>query len=217
MVIRRWLELLAVAIVAVLVGGRWLAVSTTDDLWASALGVAATHAQIRDLRTTLALLAFTSAIVWCVGNLYLVYRSIGSVHVPRRVGNVEFLEAIPRRYLLLAAAVVGLLLAVALSHGAGNWWSARALAGYEADVGVTDPVLQRDLGYYLFRLPWHRTVHGFATALSGVMLALCLILYAAVGAVRWTERRMRVTALARWHLAGLLFAFSLTLCWGYQL
>lgn len=217
MVLRRWLELLAVAIVVVLVGGRWLAVSTTDDLWASALGVAATHAQIRDLRTTLALLAFTSAVVWCVGNLYLVYRSIGSVHVPRRVGNVEFLEALPRRYLLLAAAVVGLLLAVALSHGAGNWWSARALAGYEADIGVTDPVLQRDLGYYLFRLPWHRTVHGFATGLSGVMLALCLILYAAVGAVRWAERRMRVTALARWHLAGLLFAFALTLCWGYQL
>lgn len=214
---RRWLHLVVITIVVVLVGGRWLATSSADDLWAGALGVAATHAQIRDLRGTLLLLAFVSATVWCVGNLYLVYRSIGSVHVPRRVGNVEFLEAVPRRLLLLAAAVVGVLLAVAFSHGAGGWWRARALAGYEARLGVADPILARDLAYYLFRLPWHRTVHGFATALSGVMLALCLILYAAVGAVRWSQRRVRVTALARWHLAGLLFAFALALCWGYQL
>lgn len=214
---RRWIYLAAAAVALVLVAGRWLAVATSDDLWASTLGVQVTHAQIRGLQRTMLLIALTSAVIWCVGNLYLVYRSIGSVHVPRRVGNLEFLEAIPRRYLLLAALALGLLLAIALSHDAAGWWYARVLAGYDASVGVRDPVLERDLGYYLFRLPWHRTVHGFATGLSASMLAVCAVLYGAVGAIRWKERRLHVTTLARWHLAGLLFAFAGVLCWGYRL
>jgi uncharacterized membrane protein (UPF0182 family) len=49
------------------------------------------------------------------------------------------------------------------------------------------------------------------------MLALCTVLYGAVGALRWSERRVRVTTLARWHLAGLLTVFALALFWGYRL
>jgi len=214
-----WLiKLAVVAALVVLLGGRWLAVATADSLWAEALGVGATHAQIRRGQTMLLLTAFLAAAVWCLGNLYLVYRSIGSVHVPRRLGNLEILEVVPRQYLLVAAAALGLILAIAFSHRAGGWWYARALAGFGAQLGVTDPVLDRDLGYYLFRLPWQRTVHTFVTVLGGTMLGLTTVLYAAVGAIRWgARRRLRVGDLARWHLAGLLAAFALALFWGYRL
>jgi uncharacterized membrane protein (UPF0182 family) len=215
----RWLVWTAVvAVPLVLLGGRWLAIGTVDALWADALGVAATHAQIRNLQSMLLLTAVTAAGVWCVGNLYLVYRSIGSVHVPRRLGNLEILEVVPQRYLLVAAAVLGALLALAFSHGAASWWHPRMLAGHAAPLGVTDPVLGKDVGHYLFRLPWQRTVHTFVTLLSGTMLGVTSVLYAAVGAIRWTRRRrLRVSDLARWHLAGLLTAFALALFWGYRL
>lgn len=215
--VSRSLQAAVVTLLLALLLGRWLASGTAEALWAEAVGVAATHAQIRRLQTLLLITAFTGAAVWCLGNLYLVYRAIGSVHVPRRLGNLEILEAVPRRYLLIAALAVGLLLAIAFSHRADGWWYVRALAGYRVALGATDPVLGRDLGYYLYQLPWSRTVHSFVTLLSGVMLAVVGLLYAAVGAVRWSGRRLEVGDLARWHLAGLLAAFALALFWGYRL
>jgi uncharacterized membrane protein (UPF0182 family) len=217
MPVRRWVQAAVAVVVVALVLGRWVAGATADGLWAESLGVAATHAQIRRVQIILSLTAFVSAAVWCVGNLLLVYRSIRSVHVPRRLGDLEILEVVPRHFIFYAAVGAGLLLAVAVSHGASDWWCVRALTEYRAQLDIADPVLGRDLSYYLFRLPWHRTVHGFATILSGVMLVLCVVLYVALGAIRWQRRRMRVTNLARWHVAGLLAAFALMLFWGYRL
>ncbi len=213
----RWLEAAAIFVVTGLLAGRWLAVTTADRLWAEALAVGATHGHLRELRTVLLLTAFLVAAVWCLGNLYIIYRSIRSVHVPRRIGNLEFFEAVSRRYLLLAAVGLGLLLAIALSYNAGEWWYARALANYRASLGVVDPILGRDLSDYLFRLPWQRTMHSFATLLAGIILGLAAVFYGAMGAIRWRRGRVRVADLARWHLAALLGVFALTLFWGYRL
>lgn len=213
---RRWVQ--AAVIAAVLVAaGRWLAVTTANSLWADAVGVGASHGEIARLRLLLLGTAVSAALLWCLGNLFIVYRSIGSVHVPRRLANIEILEAVPRRYLLALALAIGAVLALILSHGAGDWWRVRALAGVTTVVGISDPILGRDLGYYLFQLPWHRALHTHATLLSGILLAVVAVLYAAVGAIRWAERRLRVTELARAHLGMMLAAFALALAWGYRL
>jgi hypothetical protein len=204
------------ALTALLVG-RWAAVSAASSLWSDALGVGDTHALIDRLRLMLLATAFAAALLWCVGNFVLLYRSIGAVRVPRRLGNIEILEALPRRYLLMVVLALGALLAVALSHRAGAWWEARALAGLASPVGLADPVLGRDLSYYLHVLPWQRSVHAFVTLLSGIVLALVTVVYAAVGALRWQGRRLRVSDVSRKHLGGLLAAFALALLWGYRL
>jgi len=205
------------AALALLLLGRWLALRTANALWSSSVGVGESHRAIADLQLVLALIAFLAATIWCVGNLYLVYRSIGSVQVPRRLGNIEIVETVPRRYLLIGAVGVGLILAYAMSRGAGDWWSIRALYDAAAPIGVRDPVLNRDIAYYLFRLPWYRTLHGYVLLLTGLMLAITLFLYVAVGAIRWSDRRLDVADLARTHVGALLVAFALALFWGYRI
>lgn len=214
---RKWWQVFGIGVLGVLVVGRWLAVSSAHRLWWEAVGGGTTHRAIASLQQMLLVTAFAAALVWCVGNFYLAYRSVGAVRVPRRLGNLEISEALPRRYLMIAAILFGVLLALALSHGADEWWHARALAGLVNTVGVADPILQRDASFYLFVLPWQRTVHSFVTVLSGIVLGVVAVLYAAVGAVRWQERHVRVTPLARRHLGGLLAAFALALVWGYRL
>ncbi len=213
----RWIRAAVIGLVVLLIAGRWLAANAADTMWSTALGVAAPHAAIRAERLELAVLAFVLATLWCAGNFYLVYRSIGSVHVPRRLGNLEIVEAVPRRYLLVGAIGVGVILAYAMSHGAGDWWTVRALAGTDQPLGLVDPVLGRDFSFYLFDLPWSRAVHGFVTLLAGVVLLFAAFLYVAVGAVRWRDRRLRVAQLGRTHLGGLLAIFALCLLWGYRL
>ena len=214
---RRWLRPALVSAVAALLLGRWLAVRTANRLWADSLGVTDAHAAIANLKLLLTGLAFAAAAAWCIGNLYLVYRSIGSVQVPRRLGNIEIAETVPRRYLLYGAVGIGLIIAFATSHGAGDWWTARALLDVGMVGSTQDPVLGRDVAYYLFQLPWVRTVHGFMLLLSGIMLVIALFLYVAVGAIRWSERRVSVTDLARTHVGVLLVTFALALFWGYRL
>ena len=201
----------------VLLLGRWGAVTIADHEWAASLGAGDTHATITRLRMLLFLFAFFSSSIWFCTNLYLVYRSIGSVHVPRRLGDLEIIEAVPRGLLLTVVFGLGVALALAVSHNTGSWWYIRALAGAERFLGVRDPVLGKDLAYYLFQLPWHRTLHGFTVMLTGISLAAGVVLYAAVGAVRWEERRITTTVMARYHMSGLLTVFALVLFWGYRL
>lgn len=214
---RSWVRAAVVLALGTLLAGRWVAVSTVDRLWAESLGVRASHAAIGNLQLTLLALAFTVAAVWSLANLYLVYRTIGSVHVPRRLGNLEIVEAVPRRYLVYGTVLLGLALAVIASHGAGDWWSAFALLGNRAPVGVSDPILNRDAGYYLFRLPWLRTLHQFGATLSAMMLAVVAALYGLVGAIRMPGRRLLVADWARTHLAALLVVLAVTLAGGFLL
>jgi uncharacterized membrane protein (UPF0182 family) len=212
-----WLQLALGLLLVALFVGRWLAVSTAGRLWAEALGVGTPHADIAALRLALSAAGFVLAAVWCIGNVLLVYRQIGSVQVPRRLGNLEIAESVPRRYLLLGAVAIGAVLALALSRDTGGWWLQRALVESGVVVGVQDPVLHHDAGFYLFRLPWSRAEHGYVLLLVGVVLGMVALLYGAIGAVRWAERRLVYTDLARRHLAVLLAALALVLVWGYRL
>lgn len=214
---RSWVRAAVVLALGGLLAGRWVAVTIADRLWAESLGVQASHAAIADLQLTVLALAFTVAAVWSLGNLYLVYRTIGSVHVPRRLGNLEIVEAVPRRYLLVGTVLLGLVIAAVVSHGATAWWPTFALLGTRTTVGLVDPVLHRDVAYYLFRLPWLRALHQYGATLSAVMLVVVGALYGLVGAIRVPNRRLLVADWARTHLAALLVAFAVALAAGFLL
>ena len=212
-----WVKAVVGAAVAALFGGRWLALQTADRLWAESLGVADAHADIALLRLALTAGAFAVATAWYVGNLALLYRQIGAVQVPRQVGDLEIVEHLPRRYLLVGVIVAGLVLAAVSCHGAGDWWMARALSRADLDVGPPDPILGRPTGYYLFALPWERALQHFALRLTTVGGLLLAVLYAAVGAIRREERRLVFLPFARWHLAALSGTLAVVLAWGFVL
>jgi len=214
---RAWWKPALGAAVAALFAARWLAEFTADRLWADALGVAPAHTDIALLRLALGVGAFAIGTAWYVGNLLLLYRQIGAVQVPRQVGNLEIVEHVPRRYLLLGAIITGAGLAFVNSMSAGDLWITRALSGAAMPVGRADPVLGRDLSYYLFELPWQRALQGYATWLAGIALGLLTLLYAAIGAIRREERRLIFLPFARWHVAALSGTLALALAWGYAL
>jgi len=74
-------------LVAALVGGRWLAVETTERAWDRTFAGGDAIIAARDLARLIQILVALISVAWFTGNLFIVYRAIGSVQMPRRLGT----------------------------------------------------------------------------------------------------------------------------------
>jgi uncharacterized protein UPF0182 len=212
---RRWILAGVLALVAVvLFGGRWAAAETAERAWAAAVPGGQAYVDARTLARLVRAAVLLAATLWGTVQLYLVYRAIGSVQVPRRLGNIEIVEAVPQRLLLAVALGLGLLYGVLLAIGTGDWWLAVALASEPPRFGVSDPVLQRDLGYYLAGLPWTMQLQNRALLASFSAVVLVGLLYVGIGALRFERARPVAGPHARSHLGTLLTTLALVLAWG---
>jgi hypothetical protein len=203
-------------VLVVLFGGRWIAVRYTEALWYADLGQGAQFRHLLAHRLLWQGLVFLAATLWYGVHLFGVYLSIGSVHLPRRIGNLEIAEAVPRRVLRGIAASVatalGLLTAITF-HDLSEY-----VTLYRAAVpfGLPEPVLGRDASFYLARLPLTETMHLMAAIAVVVALLLVGGLYALTGSLVVRRRQLAVTPHARAHLAAVLAGLALVIAWGFQ-
>src|SRR3989441_433718 len=212
---RRWAFLLGAGLlVVVLVGGRWLALETTERAWAATIPGGGMYLMMRDLARLVRGLFLLAAIGWATGNLLFVYRAIGSVQLPRRLGDLEIVEAVPQRLLLAGTVACGLVYGFLLTLGTGDAWQEAALAARPPTFGIADPVLHRDVGYYLARLPWTERLRSFALVATLSATAIVALLYLGIGSLRVRRWLPYASAHARAHLGVLLACLGLTLTWG---
>jgi hypothetical protein len=207
--------LVGVAVLAVLlVAGRWLAVETAEHAWAASLPHGGIYLEARTLARLTQLAVWLVATLWGTGNLYIVYRAIGSVQMPRRVGNLEIVEAVPQRLLLVLAVGSGLVFGIGLAWGTGEWWREALLASAAPRFGVTDPILHRDLGHYVGELPWALERQRFLLLATLTAAVLVATLYVGIGSLRWQGGRLVASPHARAHVGVLLAGMASALLWG---
>ncbi|SVD88123.1 uncharacterized protein METZ01_LOCUS440977, partial [marine metagenome] len=77
--------------------------------------------------------------------------------------------------------------------------------------GLVDPVLNRDVGWYVFWLPVLRSAVTLAVILTFLLFTLVAAGYAATGAIRWMGNRVNIQERPRLHLGCLLAGFFLLL------
>ena len=119
--------------------------------------------------------------------------------------------------LLTVAIASGALLGLLVGVGASGWWREVTLAWQGVSYRISDPLLGRDLGFYVAQLPVWRAAHGFLLLLILLALTSVTALYMLVGAIRWIERRPAINDHARAHIGWLLAALAIGLAWGYLL
>ncbi|MGH7522056.1 MAG: UPF0182 family protein [Gemmatimonadales bacterium] len=213
---RRRLYLIgAVLLVAALVGGRWLAVETAERAWDQTFAGGTAIIEARDLARLLQALVLVVSITWITGNLLVVYRAIGSVQMPRRLGDLEIVEAVPQRALLGATVLLGVVLGSLFALGTGNWWRHAVLAASPPHFGIPDATkLGRDVGYYVSTLPWLAVLQNRALILAVGALGIITVLYAVIGSLRFRRGRVRASDYARAHAGVLLACLALVIAWG---
>lgn len=214
-VVRRRALLVGVGLlVAVLVGGRWLALETAERAWGASLPGGTAYLTARDFARLVSGLLLIGAVAWGTANLLFVYRSIGSMQLSRRLGDLEIVEAVPQPLLLAGTIACGLVFGFLLTLGTGDWWMPAALASRPPTFGVTDPVLRQDLGYYLGVLPWTERLREFALVAVCSATLVVALLYVGIGSLRFRRWLPYANAHARAHLGVLLALLALTLTWG---
>lgn len=213
---RRSLYLIGAGLlVAALVGGRWLAVETAERAWDRTFAGGEALIAVRDLARLLQALVLLVAITWMAGNLLIVYRAIGSVQMPRRLGDLEIVEAVPRRTLFAATILLGVILGSLLSLGTGDWWRHAVLAASPPHFGVPDSTkLGHDAGYYVSVLPWLAVIQNRTLILVVGALGIVALLYGVIGSLRIRRGRIRASNYARGHLGVLLACLALVIAWG---
>ncbi|HEX4574281.1 MAG TPA: UPF0182 family protein [Gemmatimonadales bacterium] len=215
---RGWAFLLGAGLlVAVLVGGRWLALETAERAWAATIAGGSAYLVARDFARLVSGMFLLLAVAWGTGNLLLVYRTIDSVQLPRRLGDLEIVEAVPPRLLLAATVASGLVYGGLLALSTRGAWLVAASAARAPSFGVADPVLHRDLGYYLTQLPWAERLRAFAQRAAASATVVVALLYLRIGSLRFRRWMPSASAHARAHVGVLLAALALTVTWGAQL
>jgi uncharacterized membrane protein (UPF0182 family) len=209
--------LIGVAVAAVLlIGGRTLSALYADYSWYGAMGAAALWSERAGDLLLIYGIGWVVAVLLTFVNLSALGRSIGSLTLPRRLANVEFGEAVPRKYLDRVALVLSVAVAAALTPALPSWMSL-ALARLKVTFREADPYFQHDLGFYTTWLPFEKELYSWATLLVVSVSMMVVILYSLTPGLRWERAGLRMSAYVRRHLSVLAALLLLITMWSYRL
>ena len=123
------------------------------------------------------------------------------------------IEPIIRRFLPVVVTLISLGSGLRAS---AHWETLLAYLNAEP-FGVVDPLFGRDLGFFVFTLPFWRLLYGWSIALVGATLLLTFVLYVLQRSLVLTTRGPRLAAGARSHLLVLAAALLLLRAVGFWL
>ena len=132
-------------------------------------------------------------------------------------GNIRF----HRSEILRFVRPLGILVCTILAFFAGQWgavqWEDLLLFTNRVTVGTVDPVIGKDIGFYLFSLPFLEMLKGFASFMLLVTALLAAAVYYVRGGITLTERGVAVDEKVRRHLAVLVGIFACVIAAGFYL
>jgi len=213
---KRSVRIVVIAIFALLFfGGPSLVRFYTDWLWFGEVGYQFVFATMLRSQGTLFTIAFGVTVVWLVLNLRAAAASIGDlrpVFTTREGIQVPLPDGRQLRTLTSAAAALVAILVGLYAAGRWNLWMAWRHA---VPFGQVDPLLGRDVSFYIFTLPFLQFVRGLMQGLVVLAAIGSGALYFVSGSLNTSfPASFGMTSTARRHLSLLAAAFLLLLAFG---
>lgn len=181
---------------------------STDWYWFREIGYMAVFRAELLLKLGLFVGVGVAAFAILYGNLRIAQRGLVPDPVVVRLSpaapHVD-ITALLTRLALPAALAIAFVIAVSATPA---WLDLIAFAN-RTPFGVADPVLHRDVGFYVFTLPIVATTIAMLTTLVVFSLVLLIPVYWLRGDVVLAPRLVRVEPTAQWHLGTLLAVFFL--------
>ena len=137
-----------------LLAARLAAAAYVEILWQQSTGYSAVFWRRMVWSWGTRITAGVLVVGFVYANLRLAAVSLGGIHIRRRFGNIEISEQLPTSYvsgaIFAAACLLGLWFGAAVPANLG----VQIAAMMGADPwGIVEPILGRDVGFYVFELP----------------------------------------------------------------
>ncbi|HET9858476.1 MAG TPA: UPF0182 family protein, partial [Nocardioidaceae bacterium] len=182
----------------------------TDRLWFSALDYSSVFSKMLGTRVMLFIVFGLLMGVFIGANMFLAYRfrpmfrpaSLEQASLDRYREVVDPL----RRWLLIGTS--GLLAIFAGTSGAGHWRDF-LLWRNSQPFGATDPYFNRDIGFYVFELPWLHYLVNFGMAITVVALLVAALVHYLFGGIRLQAQGDKFSGAAQVQISVLLGLFVL--------
>jgi excisionase family DNA binding protein len=169
-------------------------------LWFDELGQLDVFRRIAAAKTAIWILAAGTAAPFVALNL-LVAVSIAAVA--------------RRRSVTLALVAASLVVGSSIASSATGHWQTLLLWRHRQSFGVLDPMSGKDVGFFVFSLPFQLLLSGLVLWLLAVMAGSAALVY--LGRGELTLRPLRATYGAQVHVAVLAAAMLLAVAWRFRL
>src|SRR3954447_17055801 len=212
------LVVLAIALFVFLTSLRGIAGFYTDLLWFDSLGFRSIFTGVLGAKITLTLIFSAVFFVLLWVNLF-----IGDRLAPRFRPTGPEEEVLERYHDLIGnrtgvvRLVISLLFGVIAGLGVAGRWHDWILFRHAQDFGVVDPQFKRDVGFYVFRLPFLTFVTDWLFASLVIILLITAVAHYVNGGIRVQGSAQRVTPQVKAHLSVLLGLLAIVKAAGYYL
>jgi uncharacterized membrane protein (UPF0182 family) len=208
--LRGWIVVLVVVVLVLLFSLRGLAGFYTDFLWFDSLGQGSTWSSLLAAKVAPALVFTVAFFIIMFVNLVIADRLAPKY---RSMGPEDELIA---RYHQVAGPYVGrirlgvsLFFALIAGIGVSSQWKQWVLFTHSVDFGQKDPQFHKDIGFYVFQLPFLKFIAEWLFAGLVIVLIVTAVEHYLNGGIRFQTPFQRVTPQVKAHLSVILAVMAL--------
>ncbi len=187
----------------------WGADFITELIWYDNLGYLATFYTLLKLRIVPGIVSFLVIFTFLSLNWLFVQKNWEKERIKRGDDPVKI-----SRYFIL---IVSLIVAIAFNSNLFIKW--QDVAGFlgRTPFGITDPLFNHDISFYVFTLPLVDSVYQTLFGMIIITALAAIVLYLVTGNIHVINRRLTMNNEARFHLLLLVLLSTLLGIFGWQL
>jgi uncharacterized membrane protein (UPF0182 family) len=208
---RIWILVGIVAVIALITSLSGLAHFWTDYLWFQSVGFTSVFRGVLLTKVLLALVFISLFFILMFGNLLIADRV-----APRDLSPDQADELVVRYrdvvspHARAVRIVTSVVFAILAGVGANREWNNWDLLRYHVSFGVKDPQYHKDVGFYVFQLPFIKFLLGWTFEALIVVFIVTAVAHYLNGGIHLQGSDRHVTAAVKTHLSVLLGVLALT-------
>jgi len=191
-----------------------------DFLWFKSLSYGSVFTKI--LFTKILIGTVVSIIIMAIflGNLYLIKKFTPSEFSPTLVNALPFgsPDFNLKKYIYIVLAVLGVFFSIIWGYAVTSRWEIllRFLNSKGLSFGITDPIFNKGVEYYVFRMPFLRFICSWLLTLFFITSVLAVIIYFFQGALLDSRNRFTPSFSVKTHVFSLIGLTLLLKAWSYR-
>ena len=208
--------LILVVLLAAILSLRGMARMWTDYLWFDSLGHGDVWTEILVYKIVLSVIFIAIFFLLLYSNLAIADRLAPQTRPPGPEEELirHYHDAVGHRRRMVSV-VIAILFALIVGGSTGGEWQKAMLFFNSVDFGVDDPQFDRDIGFYVFQLPFIQFLISWFFRALIIVAVITAIAHYVNGGIRVQTTGQRVTPQVKVHLSVLLALIALVRAVGY--